>query len=525
MQNEILVVDDDLKVLEILEETLHRQGYKVSTASTGRQALKSCEARNPELVVLDMMLPDMDGLQVLKGMRESVHYKDIPVLVLSADGDIESRLAGLQSGAEDYLVKPVSIKEFRAKVEKALQRSSETREMHRKQRALESQLSQGREDFTQVSRDLKRQLLSMKTLFSVSQDLNRILETDELVTLVSLTLIGELQISSMALFSLERENDREFALLGVKGFAFDKLSEITIARDGKFTQSLEADPVPRKIARNPDRTWAHMLPDLRLAVFEYVTPIQVKGVTKGLVFTGPKLNASEYSAYDKDMVMFIANAAGIGMENARLLKQLQMTYVTTLKTLVSVIEAKDPYTRGHTERVAAYAAAIAERLRLPEALRRRVAFGAFLHDIGKLGVLESVLHKEGKLNEEEWVLLKSHAEVGASIVEKMEFLTGVTEIVRHHHENWDGAGYPEGLMGQEIPLGARIVAVADSFDAMTTDRSYRRALSIEEAVIRLEAGAGSQFDPDIVQLFVRHIRAKSYDMVPADPVESDGVST
>jgi HD-GYP domain-containing protein (c-di-GMP phosphodiesterase class II) len=144
-------------------------------------------------------------------------------------------------------------------------------------------------------------------------------------------------------------------------------------------------------------------------------------------------------------------------------------------------------------------------------------FGALLHDIGKVGVLENVLHKDGALDTDEWEHLQKHPEVGARIVEKMEFLTGVSEIVRHHHETWDGRGYPDGIKGEQIPLGARIVTVADSFDAMTTNRSYRGALPIEEAIRRLEASAGTQFDPWIVKTFVSYIRSKGSDIILTDP--------
>lgn len=514
MDNEILLIDDDHKVLEILKESLRRQGYRVNTASNGRQALKSFETQNPQLVVIDMMLPDMNGLELMAQLRESPRLADVPVMVLSANADTDVRMAGLESGAEDYLVKPVVLKEFCSKVEKIVRRSVDAKEMQDRQDALESKLLHGRESYTQVTKDLKRQLFSMKTLFAVSQDLNRVLETEELVNVVSLTLMGELQVSSMALFSLERENSNFFKLLGVKGFSDSKFSGIHISRECEFTRMLAEVQEPRKLARNPDRTWARILPDLRLAVFEYVTPILVKEKIKGIVFTGPKLSGEDYSSYDKDMVTFIANSAGIGMENARLLKQLQVTYVATLKTLISVLEAKDPYTRGHTERVAAYAVAIANRLQLSEPVRRRITFGALLHDIGKLGVMEAILHKEGELDTAEWELLKSHPEIGSTIVDKMEFLTGTSEIVKHHHESWDGSGYPDGLKGEDIPLGARIVAVADSFDAMTTNRSYRRALSIDEAIGRLEIGAGTQYDSKIVRIFVHHIRQKGYELVP-----------
>jgi putative nucleotidyltransferase with HDIG domain len=516
MEQDILLIDDDHKVLEILQESLTRRGYSVRTVSNGRQALQSLEAQKPQLVVLDMMLPDINGLEVMEQLRESPVNKDVPVLILSANGDVDVRLAGLEGGAEDYIVKPVALKEFCTKVDNAIKRAHQAKELRTKQDALEKQLSRGKENYTQVAKDLKRQLFSMKTLYAVSQDLNRVLDTDELVSVVSLTLLGELQISSLALFSVERENSEHFTLIGVKGFDADKFANIRISRLGEFIGLLDEAQEPCRLARNPDRSWARILPDLRLAVFEYVTPIKVKDEIKGIIFTGPRLDGSEYSRYDKDMVTFIANSAGIGMENARLLKQLQLTYVATLKTLISVIEAKDPYTKGHTERVAAYAVAIANRLRLSEPERRRITFGALLHDIGKLGVTENILHKEGELDTTEWEVLRSHPEIGARVVNKMEFLTGTADIVEHHHESWDGSGYPSGLKGEEIPLGARIVAVADSFDAMTTDRSYRRALSIDEAIERMNKAAGTQFDPKIVRLFVRHIREKGYELVPAE---------
>jgi len=489
----------------------------VTRASTGRQALRVVERNAPGLVILDMFLPDMEGTELMKALRRGLPG-NVPVLFISADTDIDRRLAALDSGAEDFLIKPVSLRELNTRIENALRRNKKTRNLEATESELRTRIDRGQEHYEQATRELKRQLLAMRTLISVSQDLNRVLDPEELVNVVSLTLIGELRISSMAMFSLVSEGQDAFHLLGMKGFNADKFDSISIARSSRFVKALEGEVTSHKLARNPDRRWMLMLPDLRLAVFEYVTPINVKGETKGLIFSGPKIAAQDYNEYDLDMLMFIANSAGIGMENARLLKELHKTYVSTLKTMVSIIEAKDAYTRGHTERVASYAMAIAKQLTLSEEMMRRIMFGALLHDIGKLGVVDSIIHKKGKLDEREWEALKIHPSLGSDIVEKMEFLTGVSEIVRHHHESWDGRGYPDGVRAREIPLGARVVAVADAFDAMTTDRSYRRALSTEQAIQRLEASAGTQFDPGIVRVFVRHIRSKGYDLVVAsDP--------
>lgn len=508
MSAEILVVDDDLKVLEIISESLDRQGYSVNVATSAEEALQSLERSNPELVVLDMMLPDMSGIELLRHFRTDNEKSDIPVLFLSADGDPDTRLNSLEEGAEDYLVKPVSLREFNARISRVLKRAERTRSLNKNQERLESKLSAGQEHYLQATRELKRQLLSMKTLFSMSQDLNRSLDVEQLCNLVALTLVGELQISSMAVFAIERENAFAFSPLAIKGFDRDRFANASIDRNSQFASMIDGDPKPQQITRSPDRRWARALPDLRLAVFEYVTPIRVKNETKGLIFTGPKIKGGDYSDYDLDMLQFVANSTGIGMENARLITQLEQTYVATLKSLVSVIEAKDPYTKGHTERVAGYAAAIAERLQLSREERRLILFAALLHDIGKLGIMDHVLHKPGALDEEEWELMRSHPTIGASIVYNMAFLSEAADMVKHHHESWDGSGYPSGLEGTDIPMGARIIAVADSFDAMTSDRSYRKALSCAQAISRLQAAAGTQFDPDIVDMFVEYVNAK-----------------
>jgi putative nucleotidyltransferase with HDIG domain len=304
---------------------------------------------------------------------------------------------------------------------------------------------------------------------------------------------------------VRRENDESFEMMGVKGFDSKRFEDIQIQRTDRFVELMQDEPHAHRITRQNQR-WIKILPDLRLAVFEYVTPIMVRGELKGIVFTGPKLNDESYTDAELDIIAIIANSVGTGLENARLLTELQTSYVSTLRSLISIIEAKDPYTKGHTERVASYSVALADRIGLGEEDLRRIMFAALMHDIGKMGVLDEIVNKPDKLTAEEWELMKAHPVTGASIVEKMEFLDGIADIVRHHHEAWNGRGYPDGLHGEDIPYGARIVTVADSFDAMTTDRPYRKALSFDEAIQRLEESAGVQFDADLVKVFVQYLR-------------------
>jgi putative nucleotidyltransferase with HDIG domain len=445
------------------------------------------------------------------------------VFFLSAETSAEARLRAIDLGADDFLQKPVSLRELHARIDGAMRRSQHARQADQRNIVLSAEVEHEREETARLSRSVRRNVLSMRTLLKVSDDLNRSFQSDEMIKAACLTLLGELRVSSVAIFGVERENSSDFKLLAVRGFSAQKFYDLAIGRKTKFIGMFERDSRPHKIARNSDTRWVKNLPDLRLAVFEYAVPITVKGQLKGVIFTGPKLAGDEYSQYDLDIMSFIANSIGIGMENTRLMNQLQVTYVATLRSLISILEAKDRYTKGHTERVASYSMALANRLSLDPDVLRRILFGSLLHDIGKMGLRDDIINKPGPLTPEEWEQMRAHPVVGAAIVEKMEFLTGAVEIVRHHHESWNGRGYPDGLAGEDIPLVARIVTVADSFDAMTTDRPYRRALTIEEAVHRLEENAGVQFDAALVKVFVSYVREQGRDLATPVPSILNGV--
>jgi HD-GYP domain-containing protein (c-di-GMP phosphodiesterase class II) len=195
------------------------------------------------------------------------------------------------------------------------------------------------------------------------------------------------------------------------------------------------------------------------------------------------------------------------------LASLQETYLATMKSLATVIEAKDRTTRGHLDRTQAYGLALARRVDPELTADPATGYGFFLHDIGKVGIPEPILSKDGPLSAEEWAVMRTHPLIGAEIVAPIAFLSGAVELIRHHHERFDGSGYPDGLRGDAIPLAARVFAVADSFDAMTSDRPYRRAIGIERALGEIRSGAGTQWDPDVARVFVQ--------MVEDDPPTDD----
>lgn len=206
---------------------------------------------------------------------------------------------------------------------------------------------------------------------------------------------------------------------------------------------------------------------------------------------------------DERLLAEQAAHASVALEKSRTYARLRSDLDRLVRTLSAMADAAERMQRGHAGRVMGYATAIAEDMELPADQLEALRFAALLHDIGKLGVSEEIILKPAQLTDEEMAEARRHAEIGAHIVGQMEFLDAVAPIVMHHHERWDGGGYPKGLAGEDIPLAARILAVADAFDAMTTERPYSRALPHGTALGELERQAGAQFDPGVVEVFLR----------------------
>ncbi|MEN2985167.1 MAG: HD-GYP domain-containing protein, partial [Thermodesulfovibrionaceae bacterium] len=217
---------------------------------------------------------------------------------------------------------------------------------------------------------------------------------------------------------------------------------------------------------------------------------------------------SIFNDYDLELLRALASQVAVAVENAKLYNELKETFYEIVFALADTIEKRDPYTGGHTKRVMDYSLLIGIEMGLSKKELEDLKLAAILHDIGKIGIRDVILLKEGKLNEEEYQIIKNHTIYGAEILEHIRQLKDIVPGVKYHHEKIDGSGYPEGLKEEEIPLIARIIAVADTFDAITTDRSYRKGLPISVAVEELKKKAGVQFDSQVVEAFQRVIMKK-----------------
>jgi HD-GYP domain-containing protein (c-di-GMP phosphodiesterase class II) len=235
-------------------------------------------------------------------------------------------------------------------------------------------------------------------------------------------------------------------------------------------------------------------------------PLAVHQKILGVIEVLNKQDGTEFGEQDLDAVISVANTAAMAIENTRLHQSILEAYTGTITALAAAIDAKDPYTRGHSQRVMEFSLLTGSYLSIAREEMEILEYAAILHDVGKIAIDSRILNKPAALNEAEWEAVREHPVIGANILRSVPFLERASELVLCHHERFNGQGYPNGLKGEDIPLGARIISVADAFDTMTTDRAYRPALPVEQAIRELNNCSGGQFCPQAVKAFVGGLR-------------------
>jgi putative nucleotidyltransferase with HDIG domain len=236
------------------------------------------------------------------------------------------------------------------------------------------------------------------------------------------------------------------------------------------------------------------------------TPLINRGKVLGVAYVDSANETDLFSREDLALFSAVSLKAGIAIDNARLYDDLRGLFYNTVETLVRTIQAKDQYTSGHSTRVSRYALLIADKLGLSTKEKHQLYLASMLHDIGKIGVPDELLHRPGKLSDEEMERVRSHVQLGASMIEMLGEMHPIVPLIRHHHECWDGTGYPDGMKGEEIPRISRIIAVADMYDAMTSDRPYRSRRTHQEAVDEIKRTTGTKLDPRVAEVFLQVLK-------------------
>jgi putative nucleotidyltransferase with HDIG domain len=466
----VLVVDDERFIRDVLADFLAMEGYFVRTAEDGANAIQELSASAFDIVLTDLKMPNLGGLELLQHITEA-HPKTLTI-IMTGFGTVETAINAMKRGAHDYVLKPFKADEIVQVVHRAM-----------KHRRLEAENLRLREALS---------------LYKVSEAITASLSMDELVETLNTSALNDTH-ADVALTWLE---DGE-------GTYVERARHH--ARDcGHFKGALEADAVRERlnteaaILEHTDRAqpfFSDADPRVQSCV---LLPLRMRERLLGWVGAISTTPGKHFDEGQRKLISMIASRAAAAIENARLYENLQATFRQTIESLARTIDKMDRYTSGHSERVARYAQRLARSLGLNEGQIEVVRQAALMHDIGKIGCVMN-LNKPGKLTRDEYEIFKRHPGIGKDILDPIQFLEPVIPGVHLHHERWDGRGYPLGLTGNAIPLVARIISVADTYDAMTSNRAYRRALPHEITLDEISRCARSQFDPDVVGTFGNEI--------------------
>ncbi len=464
----ILVVDDEVVICDILRDFLDFEGFYVRTAHGGEGALKLLGEDGFDLLLTDLKMPGMDGLELLRRVADL--ERDTMTVIMTGFGTVETAIDAMKRGAFDYILKPFKPEE----VVRVLRRALEKQALQRENFALRETVS----------------------FYELSEAMANDTPLDEQLAMIARIVRDTFGADGVAIIAQDPERPGTYVRRTSIGHdalevQVEKLVHNFLAGS---TVLAHGDEVRHWIA-NPETA--------ELDVRSYMAaPLKVRGATFGFLHAYTARQGVRFTEGQRKGLSVFSGRAANAIETARIYRNLQNTFTQTMESFARAIEAKDPYTHGHSDRVAMYSRLVAHAMGLPGVEVDRISHGGLMHDIGKIGIRGTDLNKPQKLTPEEYTMFKSHPVQGKRIIEPISFLVHLVPCVYHHHEAWDGTGYPVGLDGEAIPLEARILAVADSYDAMTSNRPYRKALPHDIAVAEFRRCSGRQFDPQVVLAFL-----------------------
>lgn len=491
MALKVLVADDEAIIRETLSSFLEHIGIRhIQTARDGICAVEQISQGSYDYVFLDIMMPGLTGLEVLKRISESQQLSS--VIVMTGYPSMDTVIEAMHYGASDFLVKPFRFEDVKI----GLERMQALRCLKEKNWLLRQELEKKRE-VEVLNYELEKRIRLQTVLYHIVDSLSKINRSENLYQYIVKKAADSCRARRACFMIYDQGNSH---LLGIAQEGIEETPEGVQApfrTDPEGRRILKEGFLSRCFGARPGVT----LPLDRISRADglMVVPFNIRNEPFGVLLVGEKFDRKNFDGEDEFIIKFLADKAALSIENIALYDNLKYSLIASLMSLVSAIEAKDPYTQQHSTRVTEYASRIAQELGLPSEDIKRLASIAPLHDIGKIGVSDNILNKPGRLNEDEFEHIMAHPMIGVNIVAPLGLDPDELSVIRNHHERWDGKGYPDHLKGSEIPPLARVLAVADAFDAMNSDRAYRKALPPSVCIAEVRNGCGSQFDPEVVE--------------------------
>ncbi|MCM8773506.1 MAG: response regulator [Candidatus Omnitrophica bacterium] len=495
-EGKIFVIDDEPVMCELLRDLLQERGFEVSYVTNPLEGIEKIKKEDFDVIVTDLKMPQIDGLSLIKEIFNFL--PDAVIVVITGYPSFETVQAALKMGAYNYIAKPFNIDEVSFIMKKAVA----FRYLNIANKKLIKEINEHNE---KLEEKVKERTAELGLIYKIAQDITSTLKLDETLTVIIDRITSALKIEMCSILLLDNKT-QELTIKASKGLTEDVIKNTHIKLGEKISgwvlknkqdvlvEDIEKDP--RFAKRNHEKYYTHSFISV---------PLIIKDKPLGVLNVNNKISKEPFNENDFRFLKGISGSISIAIENAQLYTSLENTYLNTISALTSAIDIKDHYTHSHSDHVTKYALAIAQELGLPEEEICYLKQACQLHDLGKIGIHDTILSKTTKLTEKEWEEIKKHPLKSVDILKPLDFLKEVITLVEQHHERYDGKGYPYGLKGEQIRIGARIIAVADSFDAMTTERPYRKALSIQEAIEEIKRNRGIQFDPNIVDVFLKII--------------------
>ena len=503
--HELLVIDDNEWIRDSLKDLLSMSGYKVDVAEDGEAGLKKIRSKKYRVVLSDIQMPKVDGIELLKQIKK--YDATLPVVMITGFPTVDTAIKAMREGASDFITKPFKYEQVNMVVDKLVSEREAAQKGSRK----EGKIRQSK-TIESLNTKLDKKVKELSLLYSISESMNIPHTSSEELFNRIVKVATELVEAKSAYVVVFDSIANELIVKAVEGNGTNLKVDSILPIDGS---------VP----------WQDVLKDRHLIINKgqrgregkagngpgesdssVLIPLKIKDSVFGVLSVCDKLDGNKFEKEDVQLLLTLARKASLSVENAILYESMYTNLISTLQSLVAAIEARDSYTQQHSQRVTEWSIRIAEAMGCTQDELDTIKFAGILHDIGKISISDSILLKNGRLTEEEMKMVQTHPVVGERILQPLGLLPIERAIVRHHHERWDGKGYPDGIAGNDIPLLARIIAVADSYDAMTSNRPYRMARGSKEAIDELVKCSGTQFDRSIVDIFRKVCSSKS---VPA----------
>jgi len=502
----ILFVDDEQSILDVACTFFKMRGYKVLTACNGKKAMEILNHNQVDCCFTDINMPEMDGLALAEHIRK--HDNTLPVVVMTGYPSLENTIHTLKNGVVDFLIKPVNLNQL----ELCVQRVMRERKLFIENLLLSKEVA-GKERLEKLNVEMAEKIDELNIVNRILNDFNVLRESRDVFNQLVQTTTQVVQADVSHFYLLSDTDNRAPVSIAKAGPLADNAQsadelipfqvEPDVPENGNLkklkTLLVEAGKDDQALLIASNRNGSQYLPE---AIHSYMlVPLKIKSKTLGF------LSASAYSARrrfnEKDLyyLSFMMKKAEAAIENLALYENIYSNLLATLYAFVKAIEARDPYTKQHSNRVTILAMVLAKAMGATAEEQDILHVSGMLHDIGKIGIPDNILLKPDRLDKEEYRVIQQHPVIGSEIMDHLGLWTREKQIVRCHHERFDGKGYPDGLAGNEIPKLARILSVADVYDAIASDRAYRSRMEEDQILDIMYSGSGSQFDPEVVSVF------------------------